>query len=360
MAVVIGFGAASCSKAPDLVGVDNLETPALSVPAVDRQSIFIMTTREASEAEGVFYGPDRAPELGFASVEVTIPPTHVSGEIERPKRLPPDPRKEFAVVSPMVYEDSRIFASRVDAALAKKPAGQRQLLFFVHGYNTSMSDAILRLAQFVEDTDFQGVPVLFSWASANQISRYVYDINSALVARPKLLEASRILRTTNAEGVNVFAHSMGTFLTMEAIVHAKLNGLYDSNVRPRGIILASPDIDLNLFQAQLSYLDEADKDIYLMISKDDKALRISQRVSGGVNRVGNADASDLAGLGVDVLDLSAVDDSAAGTHSKFAGSPEIVQLIGNGLQNGQFNQQAHTPSLYEILDGVPIVRVFTP
>ena len=66
MALVIGFGAVSCSKAPDLVGVDNPEMPALSVAAVARQSIFIMTTREASEAEGVFYGPDRAPELGFA------------------------------------------------------------------------------------------------------------------------------------------------------------------------------------------------------------------------------------------------------------------------------------------------------
>ena len=37
---------------------------------------------------------------------------------------------------------------------------------FVHGYNTRLDDAVVRFAQFVNDTGFTGVPVLFSWRSS--------------------------------------------------------------------------------------------------------------------------------------------------------------------------------------------------
>ena len=44
----------SCSRAPDLVGVDNLETPAVTVEEATRQKIFITTTRQATEVVGAF------------------------------------------------------------------------------------------------------------------------------------------------------------------------------------------------------------------------------------------------------------------------------------------------------------------
>ncbi len=151
-----------CSRPPELVGVDNPETPALSVPDVRRHQIFIMSNRQASEVVGALYSGARAPDLGIASVNVTIPPNHVVGELERPKRLPPDPRIEFAVVDPVVFKSDASFISRINRELAARPPGERELLLFVHGYDTTTSDAILRLAQFVEDSGFKGVPVLFT------------------------------------------------------------------------------------------------------------------------------------------------------------------------------------------------------
>ncbi len=182
---------AGCSRPPELIGIDNPEVPTASVADLGRHRIFIMTTREASEVVGAFYSAGRAPELGLASVEVTVPPTHVVGHLERPERLPPDPRTQFAVVEPVVYPGEGAFVSEIDRELARRPPGQRKLLIFVHGYNNTTSDALLRLAQFVEDTGYQGVPVLFTWASAARAPRYVYDLNSALVARVKLKEMSR-------------------------------------------------------------------------------------------------------------------------------------------------------------------------
>jgi len=352
---VLASGVASCSRPPELVGIDNPEVRAESVPQVSRHRVFIMTTRKASEVVGALYSAGRAPDLGLASVEVTVPPDHVTGQLERPARLPPDPRTEFAVVDPVVYRNHASFISEIDRELAMRPPGQRRILLFVHGYNNTTSDAILRFTQFVEDTGFPGVPVLFTWASAAKAPRYVYDLNSALVARGKLKELSDILASTDAEGVDIFAHSMGTFLTMEGLVDAQLEGRLNRGGRIETIMLASPDIDIDLFRTQIELLPPSIiEKMYLLVSADDRALRVSRLIAGGVPRVGAADTAELESLGMTVIDLSEIDDSSSGSHSKFAGSPEVVQLIGTGLNSAGRFGETNSPSLAEILSGVPI------
>ena len=349
-AVVVG-----CSRPPDLVGVDNPDVRAETVPSASRHRMFIMTTREASEVVGPFYSAARAPELGLASVDVTVPPNHVLGQLERPLSLPPDPRSEFAVVDPVVYRGEAAFLAEIDRELASRPPGQRRILLFVHGYNNTTSDAILRFAQFVEDTGFPGVPVLFTWASAARAPRYVYDLNSALVARGKLKEMSDILLRAHADGMDIFAHSMGTFLTMEGLVDAQLEGRLRRDGVIDTIMLASPDIDMDLFRTQIETLPPwILEKMYVLVSADDRALRVSRLIAGGVPRVGAADTAELEALGLTVIDLSEIDDSSTGSHSKFAGSPEVVQLIGAGLKSaGRFGESS-TFALDEILADVPI------
>lgn len=358
-AVVPLMALAGCARPPDLVGVDNAEVPVASVQEATRQRMFIMTTREASEVVGALFSAERATDLGLASVDVSIPPTHVPGELERPKRLPPDPRTEFAVVDPLIYRSDAAFIGQLNAELRKRPPGQREILLFVHGYNTTTSDAILRLAQFAEDTGFQGVPVLFTWASAASAPRYVYDLNSALVARSQLKHLSEILSRSQADRVSILAHSMGTFLTMEGLVDAQLSGRLGRVNKIDTVMLASPDIDIDLFRTQVETLPEAfRRKIYLLVSKDDYALRISRIIAGGVPRVGASDAAALEGLGVTVIDLSEIEDSSAGSHGKFAGSPEVVQLIAVGLNaSPNLGGKARVPGLDQLLVGVPI-RIF--
>lgn len=350
----------ACSRPPDLVGIDNPALPAERVPAATEHRLFIMTTREASEATGAFYGAGRAPDLGLASVVVSVPPTHVSGDLERPTHLPPDPSTEFAVIDPGVYAGDAAFIQAIDRELAMRPADQRRLLLFIHGYNNTTSDAILRLAQFVHDTGFPGVPVLFTWASAARAPRYVYDLNSALVARSKLKRAAAILAATKASSVDIFAHSMGTFLAMEGFVEAAQTGRLDPNGRIATVILASPDIDIDLFRAQLAQLpDRFRRKVFLLVSADDGALRVSRVIAGGVPRVGAADAAELEKLGVTVIDLSEIDDSSAGSHAKFAGSPAVVQLIGEGLKTAGRFGDIDTPGIGTLLAEVP-VRMIGP
>ena len=354
MVVLIG-----CTKSPELVGVDNPDIPVASVEQAVLHKVFIAATRQASESVGAFYSDKRAPELGLASVQVSIPATHVVGELERPKRLPPDPRTEFAIVEPTVYATDDAFIASINRELQKLPRGKRDILFFVHGYNNTTSDALLRLAQFVEDSGFVGVPVLFDWASAGSLTRYVYDLNSALIARGKIEEIASIMARTNAEKYDVFAHSMGAFLMMEAMKDQVQRGKFNDTGRLQSIILASPDIDMDLFRAQLEQIDTKFDRFYVLLSQDDSALNISRIISGGVPRVGASNITELAELGVIAIDLSEISDSSSGSHSKFAGSPEVVKLIGKGLnENSQLDRSHRATRLGEIIGTLPIAIAY--
>lgn len=348
----------ACARPPELIGIENPEIPVDAQPGLTKHKIFMTTTREATDVMGAFYSGERAPELGLASVDVTIPPTHQVGQLERPKRLPPDPRTEFTIVNPTVYKTDLSFVASLNRELAKRPPSQRSILFFVHGYNNTTTDALLRLGQFVEDTEFDGVTVLMSWASSARTTGYVYDLNSAFVARRKLPEIGRILQRTDATGINIFAHSMGTLLTMEGIVNASQTGRAKNITKVDNIMLASPDIDIDLFRTQIEVLPKSITDkIFILTSDDDSALRASRRVAGGVPRVGSADAEELEEFGVVVIDLSDIENSGSGSHSKFTGSPEVVQLIGVGLNSTEEFGSSAAPTIEKVMANSRI-RIF--
>jgi esterase/lipase superfamily enzyme len=324
-----------CAGAPDaIIGITDPEVPVASVSGIRTREIFVMTTRERDANTAVLYSGKRSDTLNFASMSVSIPPNHVVGTLEMPDSLPPDPREDFTIPNATVYRSETGFLQGVNAALRAQHPASRNILVFVHGYNTTLSEAVLLMTQFVEDSDFQGVPVLFSWASRGGVLDYVYDLNSALVARDDLIEGSRVILKSNARAIDVLAHSMGNLLTVEALRQAKIKGGFNRHGRLRNIILVSPDIDADLFKRQMSVFPREERNFFVLISADDKALAASKRLSRGVPRVGNEDAAELAALGVTVIDLTKVDDSTGSDHTKFAGSPEVVQLIGAGLQQG--------------------------
>ncbi|TIV86311.1 MAG: alpha/beta hydrolase, partial [Mesorhizobium sp.] len=70
-------------------------------------------------------------------------------------------------------------------------------------------------------------------------------------------------------------------------------------------------------------------------------LAVSRLIAGNVDRVGQADPSKepykskLQAAGITVLDLTDVKTADRLNHSKFAESPEIVQLLGAQLASGQ-------------------------
>jgi esterase/lipase superfamily enzyme len=327
---------AACGSPPDnIIGVDNPLTPASSVEGTTLQTVFVATTRQLAEDPTVFYSTDREPVgINFSKVVVSIPPDHTVGTIKRPTSLPPNPKKEFVILDPVSFEGNNAFRNALNGALGERPRNEREVLLFVHGYNTDLPGAILRTAQFAHDSGFDGVPVLFTWASRGKTLQYVYDLNSALHARDELIVAAELLASTRATGLNLVAHSMGNLLTVEAMRQDQLLGGFNNSRKIKSIVLASPDIDAELFAKQLQPFPREARKFFVLISENDKALAVSRKIAGGIDRVGDEPGGELAKLGVTVIDLTKIDDTSSLNHTKFANSPEIVQLIGERMNEG--------------------------
>lgn len=343
----------ACSARPDnIIGVRAPGVDASAIPGRKEHRIYVMTTRALDADASLMFNNKRGDSLSFAAVTVGVPPNHQSGKVERPRAVPPDPEKEFTIDTPTHYNGEKAFVQALRAELATRALPDLNLMVFVHGYNTSLAEAIMRMGQFVHDTGYSGVAVLFSWASAGRLRDYVYDLNSVLAARDDLLRGTFLLSQTQAKFIDVVAHSMGNLLTVEALRQAKLQGNFGKTGRLRYVILASPDIDADLFRRELSVFPANERRFYVMISRDDGVLRFSRMLAGGVPRVGNDDLKNLAELGVTVIDLSEIHDSGS-NHAKFASSPEIVQLIGERLRvDGPM--ESHQPSLVEAIVTLPI------
>ena len=93
LALMLVAIATACARAPDLIGIDNPEKPVASVEDVTLRKVFLASTRQETETAGALFSEERSQSLGLASVQVSFPPSHVLGELERAERLPPDPAR---------------------------------------------------------------------------------------------------------------------------------------------------------------------------------------------------------------------------------------------------------------------------
>ncbi len=297
----------------------------LQAQAAGTRSIDVMvaTTRQRDARPGTFFSGERGSGLDFATVDVSVPPTHQPGAIEWPKQGAGNPATDF-VVREAIYQDSEAqFVRDLNAQLAKQPVGQRRVLVFVHGYNTMFSEALYRLTQVAADSGVSGVPVLFSWASRGKTEDYVYDNNSATAARDSLEQTLNLVASSNAEEITILAHSMGNWVTVEALRQMKIAGRMIPTNRIGNVILAAPDIDVDVFKSQLKRFGKPTKPFIVIVSRDDKALGFSDLIAGGKTRLGAyKDDAELVALGAVVIDMTNVKAMDGMNHGKFA------QLVG--------------------------------
>lgn len=327
MALTLAGCAAQASR--DLLVEPAIEARAGAVSG--EHTIFVATTRtKAAKASEVFDG-GRSPSTSYASVDVTVPATHQIGAIERRKqRQKPDPAKYFVARSVSAYGSEDAFGKALRADIASH--GGRAMVF-VHGYNTAFDSAIYRMTQIVHDSGYAGTPVLFSWASGGKTVDYVYDSNSASAARDSLEETLRLLSRSGARRIDIIAHSMGNWVTMEALRQLAIAGDRDLGNKLGDVVLASPDIDVDVFKSQMARYGRPDKPFILFISNDDRALRVSSFIAGNKPRVGDyGQADDLAKLGVIAVDLSNVKSANRLNHAKFADNPLLITILGDRLR----------------------------
>ena len=181
--------------------------------------------------------------------------------------------------------------------------------------------------------------MLFSWASGGRTIDYVYDRDSAISARDRLEQTLRLLLKAGAKRVDIIAHSMGNMLTVETLRQLSIAGDRDLDGRLGDVILASPDIDVDVFKTQMQRYGKPDRPFILLLSRDDRALSVSQIIAGDRPRLGGYEnTEEIAALGLVVVDLTDVSAGDSLNHAKFADNPVMVKLLGESLKRGELRR----------------------
>lgn len=231
-----------------------------------------------------------------------------------------DPSKDFITTG-----RSELDKTSFERAVELMRKADDMIVVFVHGYNTSYHEAVFRLAQLGADAnaDVRAVPILFSWPSQADFRGYVADLDSVTYARDDLVQLLILLSRSRSKGrIAVLGHSMGASLVMESLRQLRLQGRDDVIARLQ-VGLASPDIDIDVFRKQADVVGRLSPPLTVLVSRDDRALAVSSRLTGGKPRLGLASADEPSiqeiarQNGVQIIDVTALPATDSLNHDRF-------------------------------------------
>lgn len=316
--VFVIFGLTACAPRGRVV----VDPSAARVGTVER--LYIGTTRGPDPETGDPFGSGRSRDTRYLQLDVSVPPDREPGQITWPsKRGPVQPATEFLATGETVYAAPAEFR----AALRRDLPPQREAIVFVHGFNNNFPEGAYRLAQIGHDLDIRATLVHYSWPSRAHPLGYAYDRDSALFARDGLEDLLREVEAAGARRITVVAHSMGAALTMETLRQIAIAGDTGLQSRIAGVVLVSPDVDIDVFRAQANRIGRLPEPFVIFTSKRDRALQLAARLSGQKERLGNIkDIGVLSDLKVTFLDTTAFSTGAG--HFNLGDSPSLISILG--------------------------------
>ncbi len=224
----------------------------------------------------------------------------------------------------------------VRAKVQRAASYPRQALVFVHGFNVTFDNALLRTAQLAHDLDFDGPAFLYSWPSHGKLAEadYFADQKNALAAADDLRAFLEfVVANSGASHVHLIAHSMGNLVLLRALGLLK-SGPGWAGLHIGQVILAAPDMDAQEFAAAIPLLRDVAAGITLYASASDRALIVSRLVNGASNpRAGYVGPQGPVVVdGVETADITATSpDILSLNHNAFAESPVLLEDIGKLL-----------------------------
>ncbi len=311
-----------------LSGCATVATEPASAPDVINSktvNTFYVTDRAPSSAQekAKFYSHFRG-ALVFGAGDVDVP-LAIPGEDESRSFFSRygNQRIKNAVVASVTEKLREEFIADVSRAVASST--RRELLLFVHGYNTDFDEAMRRTAQISWDTRFEGAAVLFSWPSKPSVAGYTADEAGVHWATTHLTDALKDLVTrTGSQKVVLIAHSMGTRALTEAVIRLKRTGVDLSPVKH--LVLAAPDIDADIFVRDIApELVAPGRQVTLYASSRDRALELSEQLHD-YPRAGDAGSDVVVFPGIDTVDATDIDTSFLG-HNYYGENQTIMSDV---------------------------------
>lgn len=225
----------------------------------------------------------------------------------------------------------RSFGSSDDflAALRTEISGiaaedERSVLVYIHGYNTSFEQAALRAAQIGFDLKVP-TTAFYSWPSKAAVAGYPADIARVEASEPQIADfLTSLAARAGATRVHVIAHSMGNRGFARAIARILSRASADSGIRFGQIILAAPDLDVDLFkQLAAAYPSISDRTT-MYVSARDRALGMSSWLQDS-HRAGFTPPVTVLD-GIDTVEVTDIDLTMLG-HGYFAEARAVLSDI---------------------------------
>jgi len=316
---------AGCATRP---GPEVLTPVAASVPAAKVVTVYVATTRERASPRSNVFTNARARELNYAEFKISIPPRHQAGQIEWPQM--PDPATSFTTVQQNVL-DRQTFEQRI--AVRDGRPGRLKVGVFVHGFNNNFQEALFRLAQMTADAEVDGAAVLFAWPSQAKVTDYVADRDAVTYSRDQLVDLLTMLAANRSIAeISVIGHSMGAWLTVEALRQLRL-ARNNAVINRLNVILAAPDIDVDVFRAQMDVVGPLSTPMTVLVARDDIALAWSGRIAGARQRVGTLAVDDprveeaALKANIRIIDISTLKASDAFNHERYANLAALYRRL---------------------------------
>ena len=252
-----------------------------SVKSEDGQTctVFYGTNREPNDRTKLSkgYGNERANKLHLGSCKVNVPYDREAGEIKGStwqKILHFDASYgdiELKTIQDYTADD---FWKTISTQLNAKEDEEKEALIFIHGFNTSFEDAAIRATQISVDLKHAGVTAFFSWASKGKALAYLSDEATVQYSEKYLTEfLTDFAQKSNAKRIHIIAHSMGNRALLEAVNRINRE---NPEIEFGQIILAAPDVDVDVFEELSLAYTELSEQTTLYISKKDKAVGMSK------------------------------------------------------------------------------------
>lgn len=297
-------------------------------PGGPRETVLVASSR-APDDSGQVLSRGRAAAPVYLSFDISIPPEREPGSVGYPGRRGADPKTDFLVAEAERLPDRAAFTRAVSGQIGRPGTRETDAVVFVHGFNNTFAEGLMRQAQLQHDMGRGGASVHFAWPSAAEALNYVYDRESALHGREAFRQTLQAVTASKAESFALFAHSMGAFVAMDTLWMMVQGGHPDDKSVFRkldAVVLVSPDLEIDLFLQQAPAVLATGVPIYLIVSEGDRALRLSSFLRGEKERLGSIRSKEeLGGLDVTVIDFSAVQGDAVG-HFKVT-SPAVAAYV---------------------------------
>lgn len=289
--------------------------------------VFVATNRAGSEGRPT---SDRSEQTSYAKLTVTIPSDREKGQITTPLARQPNQKTDFLLADVDTFHSKQEFSSALRTEFQERSPGDRVAMLYVHGFNSTYSEGVLRLAQLTNDLKLNSVGVHFAWPSAAHPLGYERDRGSALFSRDALEDLILQIKAAGARQIVLVAHSMGAFLSMETLRQMEIGKKGSVVGTLSGVVLISPDIDVDVFRTQASRIDPLPAPFAIFVADQDQALRLSARITGEQTRLGNIqDPRQIRDLKVTLIDVSSFADGGGLSHFVPGTAPELIEILSN-------------------------------